>query len=153
MKQAIWPIRLFLLASLITMSIWTILGEYEWKRTVVNDVTGESFGQCEFLNRTQQILFLTFEGFFLGVPIIMSLIWAWKTKDVDESFSEGSWIFVLIFVQLQVCLTGEGHRLIYVISSLTRLQLCPCCRRQLWAFLCSSSYVICPRTGGILGWY
>jgi hypothetical protein len=38
------------------------------------------------------------------IPTLLTLFMAWKTKDVDEAYSESKWIFALIILQLEVTL-------------------------------------------------
>jgi uncharacterized membrane protein len=41
-------------------------------------------------------------GIVMLIPSFLTGVMAWKTKDVDDTYSESSWIFYLIVVQLQV---------------------------------------------------
>ena len=41
--------------------------------------------------------------------VILTFVMAWKTKDVDDAFSEAKWIFAMIFVQLQVSAAVESN--------------------------------------------
>jgi len=40
------------------------------------------------------------------IPAALTLLMAWKTKDVDSAYSESLWIFGLIAVQIEVLLVG-----------------------------------------------
>jgi hypothetical protein len=40
------------------------------------------------------------------IPIVLTGVMAWKTKDVDEAYSESSWIFTLILVQIELACIG-----------------------------------------------
>jgi hypothetical protein len=85
--------------TLIILAIWTAISPIEWVREEVDDITGESFGRCQGENVAK---WFTPIVVIMIISIALTLIMAWKTKDVDEAFSETWWIFALIFVQLQV---------------------------------------------------
>lgn len=103
------PITGLFLSSLIILAVWTVIIDFGWYRTVINDFTGESYGTCGNPDDDSW-------GWFIatlltsGIPIVLALVMAWKTKDVEDSFSESWWIFSLVFVQLQV-----SSVMIYVI--------------------------------------
>ena len=74
-----------------------------WERVTVDYYTGESIGYCQ----SEQ-----FVGFTVALIIVMLIpagftaVMAWKTRDVDAAFSESSWIFGLIAVQLELVIIG-----------------------------------------------
>ena len=75
--------------------------DYHWERAVVDDLTGESFGYCS-TGEENFSLFFSLVIVVALIPVILVLIMAWKTKDVEDSFSESWWIFALVVVQAQV---------------------------------------------------
>mmetsp|Transcript_59641 Transcript_59641/g.146216 ORF Transcript_59641/g.146216 Transcript_59641/m.146216 type:complete len:1032 (+) Transcript_59641:145-3240(+) len=96
---------MFFLAFLL-LAIWTALTDWGWYRSEVNELTGESIGGC---GRGPEggdlgLLWATIAAAF--VPSILTLIMAWKTKDVDDSFSESGWIFALALVQFQTLIVA-----------------------------------------------
>jgi len=98
-RHVAWPMSMLVLAAIALLSIWSGVDSLKWERVVTNDITGESFGQC----KCDTI------GAFLGplvaimlIPTILTAVMAWKTKDVDNVYSESIWIFVLIVVQLEL---------------------------------------------------
>jgi hypothetical protein len=97
------PVVCLFLASLITLVCWTVLVDYGWTRGVVDDFTGESYGNCgskDGEDRGWGLLAATL--ITAGLPVVCGLAMAWRTKDVEDSFSESWWIFSMVFVQLQV---------------------------------------------------
>jgi hypothetical protein len=100
MMQASWPIQLNSLLAVLGLTFWTIFSGFGWVRTEVDEETGESFGRCA--SPTNESWFFFCQVFLSAVPVFFAFSMAWKTKDVDDSFSESWWIFALIFVQLQV---------------------------------------------------
>eukprot|EP00549_Striatella_unipunctata_P025640 CAMPEP_0118723420 /NCGR_PEP_ID=MMETSP0800-20121206/31993_1 /TAXON_ID=210618 ORGANISM="Striatella unipunctata, Strain CCMP2910" /NCGR_SAMPLE_ID=MMETSP0800 /ASSEMBLY_ACC=CAM_ASM_000638 /LENGTH=254 /DNA_ID=CAMNT_0006631843 /DNA_START=277 /DNA_END=1038 /DNA_ORIENTATION=+ len=83
--------------------MWSLLDPFTWKRKVIDQETGESYGQCES----------THKEIFMGPLVALMTIstgacafMACKTKDVDDRFSESNWIFYTIFTQIQVLLVG-----------------------------------------------
>lgn len=85
------------LFAIAILSTWTAVSNYGWERQVDQE-TGESFGSCGKM----QTGWIVAAACLMIVSTLLALIMSWKTKDVDESFSEAWWIFALIFVQLQV---------------------------------------------------
>ena len=66
---------------------------------MIDDTTGESIGQCG--SDGPQILG-TILIVIAIIPTVMTGFVAWKTRDIDEKYSESSWIFLLIMVQLEI---------------------------------------------------
>ena len=85
--------------TLIILVAWTAVSPIEWVREEVDDITGESFGRCRGEHVAEWFAPISV---ILIIPIALTFVMAWKTKDVDERFSETGWIFALILVQLQV---------------------------------------------------
>jgi hypothetical protein len=85
--------------TLIILAIWTAVSPIEWVREEVDDITGESFGRCRGEHVTAWFAPISV---IMIIPIALTFVMAWKTKDVDQAFSETWWIFALILVQLQV---------------------------------------------------
>jgi hypothetical protein len=96
------------LAAVILLTVWTVVGDFGWVREVDQE-TGESFGQC---TEESSSAWFYGAGVLMITPAVLTLIMSWKTKDVDESFSEAWWIFALIFVQLQVSIENPRRSLI-----------------------------------------
>jgi hypothetical protein len=88
-----------LFASNVILTAWTIISPFQWVREEVDVITGESFGQC--IGDSVWAWFAPILVLML-IPTILTFAMAWKTKDVDDAYSETWWIFALIFVQLQV---------------------------------------------------
>jgi hypothetical protein len=107
LNQILWAVHSLFVSAVILLTCWTVLGDPGWTREVDQE-TGESFGQC--YQDTSAWFFAT--GFLMLIPTVLSFIMSWKTKDVDDSFSEAWWIFALIFVQLQVSTENPRQRLI-----------------------------------------
>jgi len=100
-RQVIWPSIIFVLLALIVLSLWTALSPLEWERTETNAVTGESIGKCS----SEHIMsFVAPLIIIMLIPTILTLVLAWKTKDVDDVYSETKWIFTMILVQLELTL-------------------------------------------------
>lgn len=80
------------------MTFWTIFGSYQWERIEVDEESGESVGRC---NSKENQLWLTFLSIFALIPTGLTIYMAWKTKDVDDAYSETWWIFALVMIQAQ----------------------------------------------------
>lgn len=98
-QHVVWPMGLLVLTAIGLLTAWFLVEGFRWERIVLDEYTGESIGKCEG-NHTAEwfvpIFLLTI------VPTIMTLIMAIKTRDVEATYSESNWIFVLILIQLQV---------------------------------------------------
>lgn len=42
----------------------------------------------------------------LVIPILLTLVMAWKTKDISDEFSEAKWVWILVIVQVEVMLVA-----------------------------------------------
>jgi gamma-aminobutyric acid type B receptor len=93
------PLVALLVAGVIILTTWTLHDPIKWVRVEINERTGESLGQCDshYMNA-----YVTALGLVVAIPDLMTCVMAWKTKDVDETYSESTWIFSLIVLQLQV---------------------------------------------------
>jgi hypothetical protein len=99
MKQVAWPSAILAVLALFVLSMWTGLDPFQWEREETNDVTGESIGQCQSDHMGS---FLAPLVILMIIPTIMTGYMAWRTKDVDDVYSESSWIFTMIVVQVSV---------------------------------------------------
>ena len=88
-----------MIAAVSILTIWQIVDPLRWVRVEVDKATGESIGQCDSDTLVQFVIALA--GVMI-VPSLLTCLMAWKTRDVDDSFSEHSWIFTLVLIQLQV---------------------------------------------------
>ena len=84
---------------MIFLSLWTAFSDSGWKRTVIDEATGETMGQCK---GDGNFVFLILALVVALIPTLLTEIMAWKTIDVDATYSESKWIFALILVQFQV---------------------------------------------------
>lgn len=98
--QVMWPAMMVEITAMILLSVWTAYTDYGWKRSVIDETTGESMGQCDGAGK-MVLLFLALA--LCLIPTLLTEIMAWKTIDVDAAFSESKWVFALILVQFQVC--------------------------------------------------
>jgi hypothetical protein len=94
------PVVGLMVGSVVVLSLFTSLVQYDWQREVEDELTGESFGYCK--GSGQVWFWFAFVMICCILPMFLALFMAWKTKDVDDSFSESWWIFVLVLVQIQV---------------------------------------------------
>jgi 7 transmembrane sweet-taste receptor of 3 GCPR len=93
------PLVVLVLAALLILSLWTALDPLQWSRVEINEITGESFGQC---TDNSSGAFLIPLMVVVVIPTFLTLFMAWKTKDVDKAYSESKWIFSLVLLQLEV---------------------------------------------------
>jgi hypothetical protein len=76
-KSVIWPAVLLTSVALILMTVWTVVEGFRWVRTVIDPVTGASFGKCKGQHTvayfTPIFLLLCFSAF-------LTAFMAYKTK-------------------------------------------------------------------------
>mmetsp|Transcript_15169 Transcript_15169/g.26287 ORF Transcript_15169/g.26287 Transcript_15169/m.26287 type:complete len:514 (+) Transcript_15169:1-1542(+) len=101
------PAFILFLVSLVVLLLFSLLTDYGWQRVIVDDFSGESMGFCASSDATAKPWsWFTAVLITSGLPILFALTMAWKTKDVEDSFSESWWIFSMVFVQLQALIVG-----------------------------------------------
>lgn len=98
-RHVAWPMGILIISVLIVLSLWTALEPLHWNRVEINDFTGASIGQCDSKNTLAFIIPLACIAL---IPTVLTMLMAWKTKDVDDSFAESWWIFLLIVMQLEI---------------------------------------------------
>lgn len=72
-----WPSAALMIAALVVLTLWTILDPLEWVRVELDDVTGESIGQCDSDTMVYYIIAL---GVVMIIPSALTAIMAFKTK-------------------------------------------------------------------------
>jgi hypothetical protein len=97
------PMVVVFLAALLVLSLWMGLDPLRWERVEINDVTGESIGECTCNNFLPFIIPLII---LVLIPACSTAFMAWKTIDVDDQYAESKWIFILILLQLEVVIVS-----------------------------------------------
>jgi hypothetical protein len=97
--HVVWPMIIVLICAWGVLSFWTTFDPMEWKRKVMNSDTGESIGQCDCDNLVAWTVSI---AFLMLIPTLLTLLMAWKTKDIASCYSESKWIFIMVVVQLEV---------------------------------------------------
>ena len=92
-----------ILAAILVLTLWTVLDPIQWTRVLLDEQSGESMGQCTTKHPAAFITPLVALGI---IPTIMTAYLAWRTKDVDETYTESKWIFVLILVHLELLIVA-----------------------------------------------
>ena len=102
--QVIWPMVLLCTAAFAILTLWNIIDPLVWNRKEIDASTGESIGMCDSSDNVT--VFLVPLALVLLIPSCLMGLMAFRTKDVDEAFSESKWIFILILVQFEVVLVA-----------------------------------------------
>lgn len=98
-RQVAWPSAILTVSALAVLSLWTGLKPMSWVRVELDEMTGESIGECD----CQYLAgWLTPLVILMLIPTVLTAGMAWKTKDVDDAYSESKWIFTMIAVQIEV---------------------------------------------------
>jgi len=98
-RHVLWPVIALVIASVVLLIIWTTIDPVRWERLVINVGTGETIGQC---TSDHGLAFALSLLVMMLIPTALTLYMAWKTKDVDDTYAESSWIFAMVLVQVQV---------------------------------------------------
>jgi hypothetical protein len=98
-KQVAWPATILAVLALLVLSLWTGLDSFGWRRDEINEITGESIGEC---HSDYMTAFLAPLVVLMVLPTIMTGVMAWINKDVDGAYSESQWIVTMIVVQMEV---------------------------------------------------
>lgn len=99
-RHVIWPALLLESTALIMLSIWTAKTEFGWERIEIDEATGESIGKCA--DGAEELSFWIPIALLGMIPTFLTGFMAWRTIDVDATYSEAKWIFVLMLVHFQV---------------------------------------------------
>lgn len=102
-RHVVWPAAFLVLAALIDLALWTALDPAVWTRVEINFSTGESIGYCQ---SNDMWAFAGPLAVLMMIPTVLTAVMAYKTKDVDEAYSESSWIFTLILLQVELFVVG-----------------------------------------------
>lgn len=97
------PAVALMVGAAVLLIAWTATSPLHWERQTIDMVTGESIGQCQ---SDAMNIFVPLLGAVVVIPVFLTCLMSWKTKDVDSAYSESSWIFTLIIVQLQVIMVS-----------------------------------------------
>lgn len=98
--RVVRPMIVFVILAVVVLIVWTVTDPLVWSRTFVDDESaGESIGVCDCDNFAA---FMTPLTVLCAIPAGMTALFAWKTRDVDDSYTESFWTLILILVQLEV---------------------------------------------------
>lgn len=105
MQHAVWPALLLIVMAIVLLSIWTVKSSdgSGWERLVTDEETGESIGKCALRGG---VFYATSMSLILSIPVLLTLVMAWKTRDIDDMYSESKYIFALVLVQIQLLIVG-----------------------------------------------
>ncbi|CAB9516932.1 Gamma-aminobutyric acid (GABA) B receptor [Seminavis robusta] len=98
-----WPSAMLMLAALTILTVFQVTDPLKWERVEIDANTGESIGQCT--SETMRYYIFALAGVMM-IPSVLTCVMAWKTKDVDDTYSESSWIFNLVIVQLEIIIVA-----------------------------------------------
>ena len=99
------PSLVLVASALVILIIQVSIAPLEWVREVVDDLTGDSQGQCE--SSTDKFAFWVVPLACVVIAMMFLLGFAaYKTRDVDSAYSESSWIVVMMVTHIEVMLIG-----------------------------------------------
>lgn len=102
-RHVAWPSAILFVAAIAILSLWTGLDSMTWERSETDSVTGESTAKCQ---SDHFAAFMVPLVFLMLLPSLLTTVMAWKTKDIDGSYSESYWILIMNIVQLEIILVA-----------------------------------------------
>jgi hypothetical protein len=99
MAQVVWPMASIFVVVLIILSVWTALQGFDWQRTEQDPFTGESSAKCQGQNT---VAWFTPIFLLMVVPVVMTAVLVYKTRDIDSMYSETSLLAAMILFQVQL---------------------------------------------------
>jgi 7 transmembrane sweet-taste receptor of 3 GCPR/Receptor family ligand binding region len=87
--------------TFLLMTLWTAIDPLMWTRHETNQLTGESIARCDCKNMTAWMLPL---ALLMITSTSLVAYFSWHTRDVDGTYSESHWIFIMMIVQIEVVL-------------------------------------------------
>jgi hypothetical protein len=103
MKHVAWPFAMLSFLTLVILSVWTAMDSLQWIRVELNESTGESIGRCQSDHISAFLVPLVV---LVLIPTVLTGFMAWKTKDIDEVYSESQWIFTMFVSQIEIILVA-----------------------------------------------
>jgi gamma-aminobutyric acid type B receptor len=104
--QVLGPFAVLLIAVIAVLTVWTIVDPLKWHRELIEELPPETYGQC---GSDKFVAFSVPLCVIALVTMGMAAVMAFRTKHLPGDFSEWSWIFYAIFVQLQTFIGKRGH--------------------------------------------
>ncbi|GKY95839.1 hypothetical protein MPSEU_000544500 [Mayamaea pseudoterrestris] len=101
--DVLWPAVLLMSAALVVLTCWTVLDAPYWVRVELDPISGASIGRCQMNDMVPYVVPL---ALIMFIPTVLTGYMAWKTKDVDDAYTESWWIFILFCVQAEILVVG-----------------------------------------------
>jgi 7 transmembrane sweet-taste receptor of 3 GCPR/Receptor family ligand binding region len=92
-RYAAIPAAALMCLTFLLMSVWTANDPLTWNRRETNPETGESMARCECENMTLWMISL---AAVMITPSGLVAYFSWQTRDVDGTYSESYWIFMMM---------------------------------------------------------
>jgi hypothetical protein len=105
---------LLLMGSLFVLALWTILDALKWERVELDSESGENIGRCTCNN---ELAYLGPLVVFIAIPLCLTAMMAQKTSDVDDAYSEGQWIYVLLVIHLEAIIVALP--IVYILRDIS----------------------------------
>jgi len=101
LRHVAWPLSALMVATILILIFWTIFSPLRWDRPTMDELTEESFGKCSGSFGPSAVLFP-----LALIPCLLTCYMAYKTKDIEDTYAESKWIFVLVLVQIQMVVSA-----------------------------------------------
>lgn len=101
--SVIWPAAALFVVVLALLAAWTAAEGFDWVRTIHDPITGESGAKCTGNNT---VAWFTPIFVLMLLPIIMTAVAVWKTRDIDESYTATKGLSAMILFQCQIILVA-----------------------------------------------
>ena len=100
---ALWPLALFLMATLSILLAHSIYDPWSWERHIINEMPAETYGKCQSQNAWAFFSPLTA---LLFLAEAMTLFLAWKTAVIPSIFQDSTSVMFSCLVQIQAWSIG-----------------------------------------------
>jgi hypothetical protein len=85
--------------AVVLLTVMTAFAPLRWERVEIDADSGASIARCSSESMNAFVFPL---AAIMMISTVLTGVMAWKTQDVDTSFSDAFWVGVLIVVQIEV---------------------------------------------------
>lgn len=116
--QVIWPFALLCIITFILLITWSFISPPSWNRVVVSEQPLVTTGLCTRIDIGPDSLWMVGIYSVLFLATALTFVMAWRTKDIQEEFSESKWVFYGIYTHLQTWAVGAP--LFYIMGEISK---------------------------------
>lgn len=99
--SVVWPAAVVFFIVLLILMFWTIYEPFIWYRYIYDPLTGATKAKCCALKTRY---WFTPIFILMNIPVLLTMIMSWKTRDVSSDYSETTAVFYLVIFQVLIML-------------------------------------------------